>query len=107
MVKKELVFHTYLYLILSMSLLFGAINIGTVFWDTTRVIFPHITIKSGEWREIQKSHEKSRAKKRQEIFAAEKHDGMRSMLKSLMWLLILIPIFLVHLVLAMRNRRRK
>jgi len=107
MVKKELVFHTYLYLILSMSLLFGAINIGSVLWDTTRVVFPHITISSGEWREIRKSPEKSREKKRQEIFASEKHDGLRSMLKSLMWLLILIPIFLVHLLLVMRNRRQK
>ena len=102
MVRKKSIFQTYLYLVLAMSLLVGAINIGSAFWGATRVVFPHITVRGYEWKEIQRT-----PKKKQEIFASEKHDGMRSILLSLISLLIVIPIFLVHLLLLIRNRRRK
>jgi len=105
MISKEFMLQTYLYLILSISLLFVATNIGSIFWGSARLAVPETTMSSSEWKTIQRTPEKNKKKKKQEIVALEKHDGLRNILGAFLWLLILLPIFFVHLIVLLRNYR--
>ena len=115
--KKETMLQIYLYVVLSFSIIYGTILLGSGLWGTAKILFPEITIYSYQLERIEKEPidvlkregvpKETFEQKKQKIINLEKREGKRDILHSIIWLFIIIPVFIVHLIVLVRNRRKQ
>ena len=115
--KKETMLQIYLYAVLSFSIIYGTILLGSGLWGTAKILFPEITIYSYQLERIEKEPidvlkregvpKETFEQKKQKIINLEKREGKRDILHSIIWLFIIIPVFIVHLIVLVRNRRKQ
>jgi hypothetical protein len=111
----------YLYVMLGISLLMGISYLGYGMWGGVKVLFPSITIDKHEWNRINnfKMFKKWALEKKEisgktsveetkkiweenkkDIISLEQHDGMQRILWAFIYLLIIIPVFVAHAIMA-------